>query len=147
MLSLLLGVVNPIFIYFHNFKVYSKFREVKPLFSERLKSLRIQHALSQKELGQQLFVSQQTIWRWETDKTTPNPEMLTRIAALFDVSIDFLLGHTDTEKAPPSNDGGANPELGALRDVMLKMTPEQRQELLRYAKYLAASEHNPTDAM
>lgn len=62
------------------------------MFSERLKSLRKEQGISQKELASILFVSQQSIAKWETDRATPNPEMISKIAQYFNVSSDYLLG-------------------------------------------------------
>ena len=46
------------------------------MFSERLRDLRNERGISQKELANILFVSQQTVAKWETDRSTPNPEMI-----------------------------------------------------------------------
>lgn len=64
-------------------------------FSERLKSARNECGISQKKLAEKLFVSQQTIAKWETDKATPNPETITKIADLLNISLDYLLGRVD----------------------------------------------------
>ena len=57
-----------------------------------LLSLRTQHGLSQDELAEKVFVTRQAVSRWETGETTPNTDTLKLLAALFDVSIDALLG-------------------------------------------------------
>ena len=57
-----------------------------------LLSLRTQHGLSQDELAEKVFVTRQAVSRWETGETTPNTDTLKLLAALFDVSIDTLLG-------------------------------------------------------
>ena len=61
-------------------------------FSERLKEARNKQGLSQKKLAENLFVSQQTVAKWETDKATPNPETIAKISEMLDVSLNFLLG-------------------------------------------------------
>ena len=70
------------------------------MFSNRLKALRNKKGLSQTELAKLLFVSQQTVAKWETDKSTPNPETILKISNILDVSTDYLLGNS-TE---PSSD-------------------------------------------
>ena len=57
-----------------------------------LLTLRTQHGLSQDELAEKVFVTRQAVSRWETGETTPNTDTLKLLAALFDVSIDTLLG-------------------------------------------------------
>ena len=53
------------------------------LFSDRLKELRNVHNVSQKKLADALFVSQQSIAKWELDKSSPNPDMIVKIADFF----------------------------------------------------------------
>lgn len=54
--------------------------------------LRTDRGLSQEELAERLFVTRQAVSRWETGETSPNTETLKRLSALFDVSINTLLG-------------------------------------------------------
>ncbi|MBR5783382.1 MAG: helix-turn-helix transcriptional regulator [Clostridia bacterium] len=63
----------------------------------RLKELRAKNGLSQKALAEMLHVSQQTVGKWETEGATPNPDMLSRIADIFEVTVDYLIGHSDSE--------------------------------------------------
>ena len=54
--------------------------------------LRKKHKLTQDELAEKLFVTRQAVSRWESGETTPNIETLKSLSALFDVSINTLLG-------------------------------------------------------
>jgi len=65
------------------------------MFKERLKELRIEKKLSQKELALALSVSQRSISSWETGFRQPDFESLEKIAKFFGVSADYLLGLTD----------------------------------------------------
>lgn len=67
-------------------------------FVERLKELRKQKNISQAELAPILGLSQQAIAKWETEKSSPDPEMLSKLADFFDVTSDYLLGRTDNPK-------------------------------------------------
>lgn len=62
-------------------------------FHARLKELRLQSFMMQKEIAMKLGVSVRTFQGWETGRTEPNIAMLIKIADLFYVSIDWLLGH------------------------------------------------------
>lgn len=73
------------------------------MFSQRLKELRNRIGLSQKELAGLLRVSQQSVAKWETDKSTPNPAMLAQIAEIMGVSADYLLGSSDDLHAVPQS--------------------------------------------
>lgn len=57
---------------------------------KKIKALRCQRNITQKELGLALFVSSQAVSKWESGKTTPDIENLPRIAEYFGVSIDEL---------------------------------------------------------
>lgn len=53
--------------------------------------LRKANGLTQKELGEKLFVSDKTVSRWETDECTPDLNLIPTIAEIFDVTTDELL--------------------------------------------------------
>ncbi len=55
-------------------------------------SLRAKNGLSQDELAEKVFVTRQAVSRWENGETVPNPDRLKLLSALFDVSINTLLG-------------------------------------------------------
>ena len=57
-----------------------------------LRSLRKERGLSQEELAEKIFVTRQAVSRWETGETLPTPETLRLLSALYDVSINTLLG-------------------------------------------------------
>ena len=62
------------------------------MFSQRLKELRKLRGLSQAALSQLLGVSQQAVGKWETGRSTPDPQTVAAIAAELGVSADYLLG-------------------------------------------------------
>ena len=57
-----------------------------------IKELRINLNMTQKQLAQALDVSFQAISEWENNKSRPEYENLVKMAQLFDVSTDYLLG-------------------------------------------------------
>lgn len=59
---------------------------------EVLRALRTQRGYSQEALAEALYVTRQAVSRWETGETVPNTDTLKRLSALFDVSINTLLG-------------------------------------------------------
>ncbi len=58
----------------------------------RIRELRIEKGLRQKDLAEHLGVSQQTIGYYENWVNKPDPETLIKLADFFEVSIDYLLG-------------------------------------------------------
>lgn len=73
------------------------------MFQKRLKELRKGKNLSQEELGEIMNISGRTISYFEAGERTPSPEVLIKLADIFNVSVDYLLGRTslrlnDTEQ-------------------------------------------------
>ena len=62
------------------------------IFSERLKTLRKEKKLTQKELAEQIGISQKSYSHWETGKNEASFENLIKLADLLEVSIDWLFG-------------------------------------------------------
>lgn len=58
---------------------------------DKLKTLRVQHRLTQEQLAEQLRTTQQTVARWETGKSEPNLAALRDLAIIFGTSVDDLL--------------------------------------------------------
>ena len=61
------------------------------LFAETLKNLRKEKGLSQKQLGQQMFVNHSTIARWENGSRLPDAAMITRLSDILEVDVGILL--------------------------------------------------------
>lgn len=57
-----------------------------------LLKLRTERGLSQEDLAEKVYVTRQAVSRWETGETQPNTQTLKLLSALFDVSINTLLG-------------------------------------------------------
>ncbi len=76
------------------------------MFSQRLKALRKERGLTQKDLAALLEMSQQAIAKWESGRSTPDPSTLARLAGLLDVSADCLLGVDAPQPIPLSNSVG-----------------------------------------
>lgn len=102
------------------------------MFSERLKKLRNEKRLSQKELAKELNMSQQTIAKWENNQSTPNPEMIVKIANFFDVSTDYLLGRTN-EDIPTNKNFSHNHLQELIKNKSSSL--EEIAELLHTNKY------------
>lgn len=67
-------------------------------FGTVLKTLRTQHDLTQRQLGEALGVSESTIGMYERGHREPDFEMLETIADYFNVDMDYLTGRTDVQR-------------------------------------------------
>lgn len=68
-------------------------------FGERIKELRIEKGLTQKQLAQIIENAQSAIVYWESDKQEPTISVLKKLCMYFDVSADYLLGLEDESGA------------------------------------------------
>ncbi len=59
-------------------------------FCEKLKRLRIQSGLTQAQLAEKLFVSRSTVAKWENGLGLPNPESMSTLKTLFDITDEEL---------------------------------------------------------
>ncbi len=73
----------------------SKISVMKNKFSERLSALRAEEKMSRGQLALRLNVSVRLISYWENGERECGFDMLLRIADIFSVSCDYLLGKTD----------------------------------------------------
>lgn len=62
------------------------------IFEQRLKELRKEKELTQKELACILQTTDDSIFSWEKGRSQPSIEMLRKLSKFFGVSVDYLLG-------------------------------------------------------
>lgn len=62
------------------------------MLPQRLKQLRKENKVTQGQLAGFFGLTQQAVAKWENGSSSPDPTMLARLAAFFDVSVDSLLG-------------------------------------------------------
>lgn len=104
------------------------------MFSERLKLLRENKSLSQKELALLLGVSPSTIGMYESGKRTPDSEMLKRICDFFDISVDYLLGRTNNNNYITDKKNVLTPEVETIAAHLegKDITPKKMKLLKTY---------------
>ena len=64
-------------------------------FKERLKELRTEKGLTQKQIAKELNVSEDSVYNWEKGRSEPSINDLINLAILLDVTIDFLVGKSE----------------------------------------------------
>lgn len=85
-------------------------------FGTRLKSLRESKKLTQVELASMIHVIRATLANWEIDRATPDADTLQRLADVFGVSTDYLLGRT-SDPRPMGRTSGFGARLRQLREL------------------------------
>ena len=61
-------------------------------FGAKLKQLRLEEGLTQQQLADRIGVTKSVISYYELQERYPSPEVLTKLASVFHVSTDYLLG-------------------------------------------------------
>lgn len=66
-------------------------------FAEKVKELRKEYGMSQKELAELIKVDRSTVAGWETKGRMPDVMLLINVANVFGVSLDSLVGRNIQE--------------------------------------------------
>lgn len=73
------------------------------MLGETIAALRKKQGMSQQTLAEQLYVTRQTISKWEKNISVPDADALIRLADALDVPVQTLLGQPDVAPAEPSD--------------------------------------------
>lgn len=65
------------------------------LFGDKLKREREKRGWSQDDLAEKIYVSRQSVSKWETNKNYPSIEVIINLSDLFNMTIDELLRSDD----------------------------------------------------
>lgn len=65
------------------------------MIGANLKTARENMGLSQTQLGEMLGTTQNTVWRWENDRITPDDDTKLKLAQILNVSVAYLMGESD----------------------------------------------------
>ncbi|WP_216830585.1 helix-turn-helix domain-containing protein [Alkalihalobacterium elongatum] len=87
-----------------------------PDFKSRLKRLRKENGLTQQEVGDKLGVSKVAVSGYENGIRSPETETLKKIASLFNVSIDYLVGYSNS---PSRSDDKNSDDYYLISDIGL----------------------------
>lgn len=72
-----------------------------PLFGERLRLLRQEHKLTQRQMAALFDITERNYQRWESGQVDPTGRALIFLGDYFHVSVDYLLGRTDRRDMAP----------------------------------------------
>ncbi|UOQ91478.1 helix-turn-helix domain-containing protein [Halobacillus shinanisalinarum] len=120
------------------------------MLSQRLKYSRKTKGLTQSKLANEIKTTKGTISNYENGYSTPSNEMLISLANALDVSVDYLLGRSETTvKESEEKEYDTIDEINKLMDKYgiedaaffdlekwKAMGPEQIRELESYFQYL-----------
>ena len=96
----------------------------------RLKLLRKQRGLLQKDVAEHLNVAISTYSYWENGKFEPDQESLSKLADFFGVSADYLLGRD--EKSPPVKNGGRGIKIPVYGEIAAGIPIEAIEDIIDF---------------
>lgn len=105
---------------------------------DRLRECREEQGLTQAALGKIVNVSDAAINRYEKNRRAPDYELLLKLAKLFNVSVDYLLGETNIKTKP---DDLAAHQVGGFTSKHQEIL----DEALKYALKKATKKADDTD--
>lgn len=104
-------------------------------FGKNLRQLRIQKNMNQKQVALELNITPQTYSNYERGNRFPGPDMLCRLAAYYQISLDQLLS---TDLCPQNTDPFAKlpPEYQALVRSYHELTTDDQKLVMDYITFL-----------
>ena len=99
--------------------------------AKRIAALRKEHGITQKELARRIHAGVSAISRYETGQVIPSLAVLLRITDAFDVSMDYLLGLTDSPLPPRKWKEGLPTCFGAVSIERILSTGEVGKKAFR----------------
>lgn len=96
------------------------------ILGNRIRNLREDHDLTQKELSLMIGLTPKMISFYENNQRTPPLDILLKLAKIFEVSVDYLIGY-----APAEN---ANSVLSPKEKMLIRFYRESNSNLSLYKK-------------
>lgn len=103
-------------------------------FKDRLKALRKEKKLTQVKLGEMLNYGYTAIANYESGRNQPSIPDLKKIASIFNVSMDYLLGVNDIRHPYVIDDETA--EFNEFRRYYAMLNDDSKDDLMLYMQFL-----------
>lgn len=102
----------------------------------RIRNLRENGRLTQLELSKQLNVSNTTLSQYESGQRIPSDDIKIKIAEFFNVSVDYLLGKTDTKTKAAQDGPPLSQEQKELLSIISDLPSDDIKKALEYVEFL-----------
>lgn len=86
---------------------------------DKIRELRISKNLTQQQLADKLFVTKQTVSKWEKGKSVPDITSIDSLASFFGVSVDYLVNSNTTSTAPADTTTSSHKNTNRLTIILL----------------------------
>ncbi|MBB6735235.1 helix-turn-helix domain-containing protein [Cohnella zeiphila] len=92
---------------------------------ERLRELRLKRNISQEEVARHIGITRSAYSHYEINNRQPVYETLMKLAAFFDVSLDYIIGGVGSNQTA---DESAGPDSREIMRLLQDMNHEQRKQ-------------------
>lgn len=99
------------------------------MIGQRIRDLRKQKRMSQTELAKSAGVSQTTVTAWETGKAEPSSSAVAKLADIFNVTTDYLLGRPNKHETKKDDVELSNDDV--IMTWLGKPLSDEDRELIR----------------
>jgi transcriptional regulator with XRE-family HTH domain len=111
------------------------------IMAKRLEQERIRSDLTQEMVANKIGIARSTYANYEAGKREPDFENIKKLAMLFNVSIDYLTGHSNIKKYDENSSITSNINLSDEKKLQLlklleKMNTEQVDHILKTAQFI-----------
>ncbi len=97
--------------------------------SSHLRELRLRSGIALREAARRLDVLHTRLVHWEKTGKVPHPELVTKIARLYGVSVEEVLGQPRLRNLPP-----ASGKLGRVLEAAARLPRRQQQKIIDMAE-------------
>ena len=109
---------------------------MKEQLGNKIKQLRLEKRIPQKDLAESIGISPSTNGMYEQNRRVPDADTLIKLSTYFGVTIDYLLGKTEQKEKPTKEDGELSERDKQLIDLISALPDDKLQQVLDFAKYL-----------
>ena len=100
------------------------------MLSQRLRAIRMEHNLTQKNIADVLGVDRTTYTLYETGATSPSPDTLYKLSLMYDVTVGYLMGVEENHPVQKFDGSKSQAVLAAGTDPIAMLRPEEKRLLL-----------------
>ncbi|WP_239614285.1 helix-turn-helix domain-containing protein [Cohnella mopanensis] len=110
---------------------------------ERLRELRLRRKISQEEVARHIGITRSAYSHYEINNRQPVYDTLIKLAAYFDVSLDFIIGGSQSKA---KNELSVTPDTKEILSLFQHMNHEQRKKSINLITDFMRQEHRVNDS-
>lgn len=97
-----------------------------------LKDLRKENKYTQEDIAKKIGITKSAYGYYEQGKTVPDAHTLSKLASIFGVSTDYLLGRTDLKHNLSKDEIEKDEEVEELARILLQLDEKEQKKIMNY---------------